>query len=48
MGTLDFSDIFSLMSSGTQMPIVLDTIFLGFILILLGLFFKIGVFPFHV
>lgn len=48
MGTLDFGDIFSLMSSGTQMPIVLDTIFLGFILILLGLFFKIGVFPFHV
>lgn len=48
MGTLNFFDIFDFMFSATQTPFVLDGIFLGFILILGGLFFKIGVFPFHV
>lgn len=47
LGTLEFSHIYSLMSlSGiNELPY---SLFIGFILVISGLFFKLGVAPFHV
>jgi len=47
LGTLEFSYIYSLMSlSGiNELPY---SLFIGFILVMSGLFFKLGVAPFHV